>query len=249
MSSNRFFVLRSGIDGQEVRFTREQAHQLCHVLRLNVGDVLVVLDNTGAEYDVTLTTVAGRQATGQIVARREAPGEPRVQITLFQSLLARHKFEWVLQKGTEIGVARFVPVQNQRSIARAKQIDTNKLARWRRILTEAAEQSHRGRIPRVEEPVTWDKILPQLSNFDCSLIADPSGNTRSIEEALRQADRPLSAVALLIGPEGGFTADEVKRACENGATPISLGPRILRTETAAIVASALILYELGEMES
>ena len=86
---HRFFVTTSSINGQDVRFTREQAHQLCHVLRLKAGDTVVVLDNTGAEYDVTLATATGRQATARITARRNARGEPKTQITLFQSLLAR----------------------------------------------------------------------------------------------------------------------------------------------------------------
>ena len=246
---HRFFVPRSSIDGQEVRFGREQAHQLCHVLRLTAGDTVVVLDNTGAEYDVTLTTATGKEATGRIDARRDAQGEPNVQITLFQSLLARDKFEWVLQKATEVGVARIVPVQTQRSIARAKQIDARKLTRWRRILTEAAEQSHRGRIPEIEEPATWDKTLARLADFDCSLIAATSGDTASLKDALQAGNEPPSSIALLIGPEGGFTPDEVHQARERGAAPISLGPRILRTETAAIITPALILFALGDLQS
>jgi len=248
MSSNRFFVSESDIEDQDVRFTREQAHQLCHVLRLKPGDAVVVLDNTGAEYDVTLTAATGKEATGRITAKRLANGEPKTQITVFQSLLARDKFEWVLQKATEVGVARIIPVQTQRSIARAKQIDAKKLTRWRRILTEAAEQSHRGRIPEIQEPLAWDKTLSQLNDFDRALIAATSGKTHSLKEALRTGGHPPSSIALLIGPEGGFTPDEVHQARDHGAAPVGLGPRILRTETAAIVTTALILSATGDME-
>ena len=249
MSSNRFFVSESGFEDQRVRLSAEQAHQVCHVLRLKSGDEIVVLDNAGYEYDVTLTTVAKREATGQVTCKRPAPGEPKVQITLFQSLLAREKFEWVLQKGTEVGVTRFVPMQTERSIARARQIDTKKLTRWRRILTEAAEQSHRGRIPEIEEATMWKETISRLADFDCVLIAATSGPTRSLKEALGSDTKPLSSVAILIGPEGGFGEDEVKQACDSGAVPVGLGPRILRTETAAMVVPALILHELREMQS
>ncbi len=247
MSSNRFFVSESGFEDQHVRLSTEQAHQVCHVLRLQVGDGIVVLDNAGYEYDVTLTTVTKREATGRITRKRPAPGEPKVRITLFQSLLARDKFEWVLQKGTEVGVARFVPVQTERSIARAKQIDAKKLTRWRRILTEAAEQSYRGRIPEIEEAMTWKEVAAQLGGFDRSLIAATSGETRTLKESLERSGEPPSSIAVLIGPEGGFSDEEVRQACDSGAVPIGLGPRILRTETAAMVVPALILHELGEM--
>jgi 16S rRNA (uracil1498-N3)-methyltransferase len=170
-----------------------------------------------------------------------------VRIALFQSLLAREKFEWVLQKGTEVGVARFVPVQTERSIVRARQIDAKKLTRWRRILTEAAEQSHRGRIPELADAATWSEALSQLGAFDRTLIAATSGQTRSLKETLQLGDNVPSSIAALIGPEGGFSDDEVRQACELGAVPVGLGPRILRTETAAVVLPALIAHELGEM--
>ena len=248
MSSNRFFVPESGFEDREVRLSAEQAHQVCHVLRLQVGEAIVALDNAGYEYDVTLTAVTKREATGEITDKRQSSGEPRVRITLFQSLLAREKFEWVLQKGTEVGVARFVPVQTERSIARAKQIDAKKLTRWRRILTEAAEQSHRGRIPEIEGALTWSAALAQLGTFDRTLIASTSGGTRSLREALRPDDHLPSSIAILIGPEGGFSDDEVRLACEHGAVPVGLGPRILRTETAAMILPAITLHELGDLQ-
>jgi 16S rRNA (uracil1498-N3)-methyltransferase len=245
---HRFFVPESGFEDRAVRLSAEQAHQVCHVLRLKAGDVLVVLDNAGHEYDVTLSTVTKREATGQITDQRQAPGEPKVRITLFQSLLARDKFERVLQKGSEVGVARFVPMQTERSIARAKQIDAKKLTRWRRILTEAAEQSHRGRIPEIEEAITWSAALAQLSTFDRSLIASVSGRTGSLKEALQPEAGSPSSVAILIGPEGGFSDDEVRQACEHGAVPVGLGPRVLRTETAAMVLPAITLHEFGDLQ-
>jgi 16S rRNA (uracil1498-N3)-methyltransferase len=248
MSTNRFFVPASSLEGGLVRLSREQAHQVRQVLRLGPGDTVVVLDDRGAEYDVTLTAVGSKEAVGRVVSTHPASGEPKAQLTLFQSLLIREKFEWVLQKATEVGVAQIVPVLTARGLVRTKQIEENKLDRWQRILTEAAEQSHRGRIPRIEPVVPFADIFSRFVGFDRFLIAAPS-ETVSLHETLRGMARPEPSIALLIGPEGGFTDEEVAVAREKGAIAVGLGPRILRTETAAVVTCALILYELGEMGS
>ena len=248
MNMNRFFVPKSGIEGELVRLSPEQAHQVCHVLRLTPGDPIVVLDDNGTEYEVTLSTVCPPETIGQVTDRHPARGEPQVKITLFQSLLAREKFEWVLQKATEVGVARFAPVLTARSIVRAKLIEEKKLDRWRRIVTEAAEQSHRGRVPKLDQTITFGEAISRLRDFDRALIAAPSPKAVSLPGALRNLNRGTVSIGLMIGPEGGFAGEEIDLASETGAIPIHLGPRILRTETAAVVASALILYELGEME-
>jgi len=247
MATNHFFVPASSVDGEQVRLSAEQAHQVSQVLRLKPGDAIVVLDDNGAQYGVTLTSVGPREAVGRVTDKHPASGEPATQLTLFQSLLAREKFEWVLQKGTEVGVARFVPVLTERSIMRDRRIEENKLNRWRRIMTEAAEQSHRGRIPKLEQAVTFDAAIRQSADFDRCLIAVLSHKAVLLRDALRGIKKGVS-VALMIGPEGGFTPEEVAAAGERGAVPMSLGPRVLRTETAAVVAAALILYELGDME-
>jgi 16S rRNA (uracil1498-N3)-methyltransferase len=246
MATNRFFVAPVSFEGEQVRLSPEQAHQIRHVLRLKPGDAIVVLDDRGAEYDVILTGVGPREAVGRVTGTRRAQGEPAVEVTLFQSLLAREKFEWVLQKGTEVGMAQFVPVLTERSLVRERHAEKNKLERWRRIVTEAAEQSHRGRIPKLPPPLTFPEAVAQAGGFDRCLIAAPVQKTAALRELL-QGVGPGSSLALLIGPEGGFTPEEVALACGKGAAPISLGPRVLRTETAAVVAAALILYELGEM--
>ncbi len=248
MSVNRFFVPASSFDGGLVRLSPEQAHQVRQVLRLGPGDTIIVLDDRGAEYEVTLTTVGQKEAVGRVVSTRPTASEPKVQLTLFQSLLIREKFEWVLQKATEIGVTQIVPVLTARGLVRTKQIEENKLDRWQRILTEAAEQAHRGRIPRLEPVVSVADVFSRFVGFDRFLIAAPS-ETVNLREALHGIGRSDASIALLIGPEGGFTDEEVTLARAKGAIAVGLGPRILRTETAALVACALILYELGEMGS
>jgi 16S rRNA (uracil1498-N3)-methyltransferase len=244
---NRFFVSKNCFHHDNVVLVdKEQTHQIRDVLRLSEGEHIIILDNEGLEYDVALTKVRRQEVVGQIMAKRPASGEPTIQITLFQSLLGRDKFELVLQKCTEVGVSAFVPVVTERSLVRDTAIKPEKFARWQKIITEAAEQSHRGRIPEMSQPITFEQASIHITDFDCRLIAWEK-QSESLTEALQLRDKNVpGTIALLIGPEGGFTQQEVELAKKSGAIPITLGPRILRTETAAIVASALILYELAD---
>lgn len=247
---NRFFVSATSISADEVRLGASQAHQICHVLRLKRMDQIVVLDNDGSEYDVALQELGRQEVVGRIIARRAALGEPDVQVCVYQSLLSRDKFEWVLQKCTEIGVARFVPVVTRRSIVQKVEVlKPEREKRWVRILTEAAEQCGRGRIPRLEQPLGFSGCLAEAKAQDLCLIA----STRASETCLRRviasrAKDEIRSVSILVGPEGGFHPDELAAARAAGVHDFSLGRRILRTETAAVVASALILYELNQLQ-
>jgi len=243
---HRFFVDKSSFMDDEVLLSKKQVHQIRHVLRMNEGEHIIVLDNTGFEYEVELSTVGKDKTAGTIVEKRRSPGEPLSRLTLYQSLMSRDKFEFVLQKCTEVGVSRFVPVVTERSVVRDTAVKESKLRRWRTIIMEAAEQSGRGLIPELRVPIEYRQAIIETEEYDMSLI----GCTKRGKElhgslALVRAD---GHVSLFIGPEGGFTDEEVESCLEEGAMPVTLGRRILRTETAGVVASALVLYELGEME-
>jgi 16S rRNA (uracil1498-N3)-methyltransferase len=250
---HRFFVSKDDFRGQNAILTGRQAHQIADVLRLKPGQNIIALDNLGAEYKLCLTNVTKYEIRARVVGKQPATGEPAARITLFQSLGKQDKFEWVLQKCTEIGVVRFVPVLARRSVIRnCRHIGANRLARWRRIVTEAAEQSHRGRLPTLDEPIRLEKGMAELQGFERSLIASTRAQGPSLRDSLRGYRARFTGgvdLALIVGPEGGFTEDEIERGRAGGAIPFTLGPRILRTETAAIVAASIILYELGEMQA
>jgi 16S rRNA (uracil1498-N3)-methyltransferase len=242
---HRFFIAADSLHEEYVILTGSQVHQICDVLRMKSGDEIIVLDNTGCEYVVMLSKVVRQEVVGRVINKQKTQAEPKTRITFFQSLLSREKFELVLQKCTEIGVAGFVPVVTQRSIIRrADVVKPRKLSRWRSIITEAAEQSCRGRIPGLENPVYFSDAISGLDNFDLRLIGTIGTKESGLREILQAGDNKPTKVAVFIGPEGGFSESEIALACENGAKSFSLGKRILRTETAAVVASALILYEL-----
>ncbi len=244
---HRFFVAADSLHEKKVIFTGPEVHQIRDVLRMKAGDHIIVLDNTGYEYTVSLTKVVRQEVVGEVIHKQQSEGEPKTRITLYQSLLAREKFEWVLQKCTEVGVSCFVPVVTQRSIVRRPDtITLRKMSRWRSIVTEAAEQSARGRIPTLENPVDFSDALSGLDGFDRCLIGSAQADVPELREILRASDTAPIEVAVFIGPEGGFTEKEIAIANSKGAMVFSLGKRILRTETAAIVASALILHELDQ---
>lgn len=246
---HRFFIPPDWIRGETVWLGDDVAHQLRHVLRLRPGARVVVLDDRGWEYEVQLVAVERQEARGNILARRPASGEPPVQLTLAQAVLKKDNFEWVLQKGTEVGVARFVPLITARTVAAGDDgVSAAKQERWARIVREAAEQSRRGALPVVDAPLALGAALDSLS-ADLTLIAWEEERATSLREAvapLRAADAPQ--VTVFVGPEGGFTADEVAQAQARGAVPVTLGARILRAETAATAAALLVFYELGALD-
>jgi 16S rRNA (uracil1498-N3)-methyltransferase len=219
-------------------------HQIRDVLRMKIGNEIIVLDNTGIEYQVRLTDISQREVSGKILAKKKCEAEPHTKITLYQSLLARDKLEFVLQKCTGIGVTCFIPVITERSIVRKpEKITKEKLSRFESIIAEAAEQSGRGLIPSLKSPVVITQALSELDEYDICLV----GSTEKclpLKKILRDCKSAPEKIALFIGPEGGFSGKELDFFNGSGVQSFSLGKRILRTETAALVASAIILYEL-----
>lgn len=244
---HRFFLPPSAIQDQSVSFPEETARQIQRVLRLKPGDEVIVLDGLGDQYRVLLDMPAPREVTGQVLAREPASGEPATRLALLVGLTQREKFEWILQKGTEVGVAEFVPFISSRSLVQEPEKAGRKLERWSKIVQEAAEQSSRGRVPPVREPVSYSEALVLAAANDLALAAWEGEQATTLRQAI-PAPAPRRA-ALLIGPEGGLSLEEIEAARRAGWTSVSLGERILRMETAAVVGSALVLYECERVGS
>ncbi len=244
---HRFFINAEQIKGTDVLLKQPHTHQIRNVLRMHPGDRIVVLDNSGWEYLVELTSVDREEVRGQIVEKRLNTSEPSVKVTLYQALLKGENFELVLQKGTEIGVVSFVPLISERCIVSDVDYVVKRRERWERIIAEAAEQSGRGFLPRLEEPVLFARACRDLKlRGGLALMPWEGERKRSLREALAGDKKPFS-ISIIVGPEGGFSEKEVEMARRYGIITVSLGPRILRAETAGIVAAALVLYELGDM--
>ncbi|MBP2017353.1 16S rRNA (uracil1498-N3)-methyltransferase [Symbiobacterium terraclitae] len=241
--TTRFFLDR--VESGRVVLSRADSHHLLRVMRAAPGTPFIALAG-GVAYDCVLEAVEDGLACGRVVGSRPATGEPRIRIALFQGLAKGEKMEFVIQHGTELGIAEFIPVAAARSVVK---LDAKKAAdrteRWQRIAREAAEQSRRGAVPRVSAPVTWKEAVAGIAGFDLALVPWEEGGEPL--KAVLEAHPDALSYALFIGPEGGLTADEVALARAAGAIPVTLGPRILRTETAPLAAAAAILYARGEM--
>jgi 16S rRNA (uracil1498-N3)-methyltransferase len=251
-NTHRFFIPPHAIADERVTLHDEAlAHQLGRVLRLRPEQRVLMLDGLGTAYVVRLTALERQQVSGIIEQRAPASGEPAVSITLYAGLIRAERFEWILQKGTELGVCRFVPVQCSRS-QQAERLNERKLARWQRIVQEAAEQACRGRLPELAAPLAFEDACAQAASSHRALLlwegsTHADAPTPLLRDVLRQPGPPPAgtSLALLSGPEGGITPQELTTATGHGMIPVSLGPRILRAETAPIAAAAAIFYETG----
>lgn len=247
---HRFFVPPDWLREESVRLTGSVARQLSQVLRMQPGDHIVLLDNSGLAHEVELHAVESDLVIAHVVATSQPRSEPRVVSVLYQALPKARKFEWVLQKGTELGISAFVPLITQRCLWKgAEQVTERRITRWRRIVTEAAEQSGRVRLPRVSPAMSFADVCRASIPVDVlALMAWVGEGATLLGDLLRCPDNlPPREIRLLVGPEGGFAPGEVELARRAGIVPVSLGPRVLRTETVGLVAFSIMLYALGEL--
>lgn len=246
MTIHRFFVPFKSIEQNRVVMPEECSNQITKVLRLKRGDKIIVLDNRGVEYEVELTQMISREVIGNILSRKASSGEPKLKITLYQALLPREKFELVLEKGTEIGIDRFVPIETKRSLIKKNQYQ-GKIDRWRRILQESSEQSERGVIPELGEALNFEQAMKEALKDGLVLVASERDPRDLLSEVLIPFKGSLEKVSIFIGPEGGFETQEFELAKKMGARLISLGPRIFKSETAGLVLSSLLLFAGGDI--
>jgi len=239
---HRFFVPPETRSANRVTISGHDhlAHQISRVLRLRANEEIVLIPadaGDAVEWRVRLVSVEARAVHGVVIAERAGLAEPTCGVTLCPALLKGERFDWLLQKATELGVAAIQPIVTAHTIRKIGPDDAHALERWRRILTEAAEQSGRRRVPTIRGPVRLAELADAVAMP--MFVAHETVATQSLTDVLpARADR----VALAIGPEGGFADDEVQRlVTEAGAIAVSLGPRILRAETAAITAVTLVM--------
>lgn len=243
---HRFYIEGQSLDvGSEIPLPAALRHQASRVLRFRLGERAIFFDGSGFDFTVEFGDPQAGETAVRVVARERNLAEPAVRVTLYVAPLKGDHFSWTLQKGTEVGAAAFVPVITARTIAAADRADSAKLERWRRIVREAAEQSGRGVVPTVVQPLPFAEACKIAAPRGPALIAWEQERERALSHAIR-ANGSRTEVGLFIGPEGGFTSDEVAVARGFGIEPVTLGPRILRAETAAIVATVATLIAAGD---
>jgi 16S rRNA (uracil1498-N3)-methyltransferase len=238
-----FHVPKDQITGTSVRISGRELHHLVNVLRLREGDEITVLDGSGGVYEVLLTSCNRDAATGEIRDRWQAR-PPSVEIAVFVGLPKADKMDMIVQKATELGVSGIVPVVCRHSVLQLSAERTQqRVARWRQIAVEASKQSHRPFFPFVSDILSFEEAM---ENYQADLrlifVARATRSIRGLKDVLKQ-NADARKVNIFIGPEGGLAEDEIHLALSAGAVPVSLGANVLRTETAAIAALAVVLYE------
>jgi 16S rRNA (uracil1498-N3)-methyltransferase len=240
----RFFVDGAHAVGDTVPLGSGDARKLVVVLRRHGGDPLEICDSTGCAFAATLV-VDGDRVLARLDGVVERPSESVLEIVLAQAIPKGAKMDFVVEKATELGVARIVPLVTERTIGDAAR--AGKIERWRRLARAAAQQCGRLRVPEVSEAMGWDAFLSQAGREDRLLMPWELAERVALRDSLPAAVADARRVVVLIGPEGGISHGEAERATAAGAWALSLGSRILRTETAGLVVVSALLYAIGEL--
>jgi len=254
----RLFLPPEKFNSEKISITGEQARYLSLVVRSRPGDGLLLFDGLGFKYECTIISVHKKEVLAELMKKSPYSVESPVSISLAQGLPKTDKMDLIVQKTTELGVKKIFPLITERSQVR----HTGKTERWRKIAQAASQQSGRDRIPEIGDPVTFKDFLEQHNTSPAKgyrdavkgikrssrihLIFSEHRESSSLKQVLGGL-KCITDITILVGPEGGFAKEEVDAASERGFVPISLGPRILRTETAPIAAVSVIQYELGDM--
>lgn len=243
---HRFFVEEPAMGEDSITITGGDVNHIKNVLRMSVGDKICVINGqNNKEYYCEITAVGNDAVDTRICEIRESDQELGNEIVLFQGLPKSDKMELIIQKAVELGVHTIVPVSTDRTVVKldAKK-ETNKRKRWMSISESAAKQSGRLRIPEVTPVVSYREALEMAKKMDVRLIPYELAEGMEKTRELMSSIQPGQSVAVFIGPEGGFESSEIEKAMEIGAWPITLGKRILRTETAGLVTLAMLVYNL-----
>ncbi len=226
----------------------DEAHHMTKVLRLKEGTKVGLFDGKGSKAEGIIRQINANKVVIELCNKRVSNTEPSVEVTLYQSLPKKDKFELIIQKATELGVTSIVPIITKRTIVNIEGEKAKKrLERWEKIAQEACKQSKRGLIPSICEPQSFSDIIDTI-NDKLILFPYEGENYKGIKQVLQEKrSQEVFKIGIFIGPEGGWEKDEVAMAESKGAIPVSLGPRILRTETASIATLTIVLYELGDL--
>lgn len=239
----RFFVPVENVEEGRIRITGDDVNHAKNVLRMSAGEKVVVSCGQGIDYYCIIDYIRENQIDLRIEEEKAVVTELPVAITLFQALPKRDKMELVIQKAVELGAAEIVPVQTRRCVVRLdEQKAGKKLVRWRAIAEAAAKQSGRGVVPQIPGVMSFEEALDYAEKMDTVLIPYElyEGMADSVETIRRAAGG--SSIGIFIGPEGGFERGEIEQAMGRGALPLSLGKRILRTETAGMAALSVLMF-------
>ena len=238
----KFFAYRGQIENDSFIIEGTDANHISAVLRSRPGEKIVICDGEGTDYYCTLTAVDKKRVEAHIDKSYAVESEPKTKITLYQGLPKSDKMELIIQKCVELGVSRIVPVKTEFAVAKVDGKEDKKRERWQKIAESAAKQCGRGIIPLVDKPMTFSDAVDDSKICEGRIIPYENERENSIKTFAKAFQG--ESIGIFIGPEGGFSPKEIDLAIKEGVTSVTLGKRILRTETAGMVTAAVLLYEI-----
>lgn len=244
----KFFTARENITENEIIIESEDAKHIKKVLRLNTGDEITVCDGRGIDYTAVIRETENNRILCDIKDSRKCDTEPEIKVTLYQGLPKAAKMDYIIQKTTELGITRIVPAVLSRCVVKLENAgaEKKKQERWQKISYEAAKQSGRGVVPEVAMPMKLDNIIEELKGYDLCFVPYECEQDIRLRDVIENAGEIKNA-AFLIGPEGGLDITEIEKLKAAGIKTITLGRRILRTETAGEAVLAMLMYATGEV--
>ncbi len=243
----RFFVRKNDVSCDSINISGEDYNHIKKVLRLGNGDRIIACDGEGTDHLVEIVKIEDAMVKTRIIESVKNCTEPPIQITLFQGLPKSDKMDFIIQKAVELGINEIIPVITERTVVKTdRKSGDKKCERWNKISMEAAKQCNRGIIPKVGFPLGFREALDAAKGSSLSLIPYEKEAGTKLKQVLANSSS-VGKVSVFIGPEGGFTEKEIEAAVSCGVQPVTLGPRILRTETAGIAVLSILMYELGDV--
>lgn len=248
---HKFFTPKELINGDVAKIIGDDVKHIYKVLRISEGEKVTLNNCEGVEYLGRVKSVSKQEVLIEILEKLESNNESDVKIYLFQGLPKSQKMDLIVQKGTELGIAEFIPTITHRVDVKLKG-EFKKLDRLNRIALEAAKQSKRSIIPKVSQPIEFDEVLEKTNSLDLLIVPYENANNFGIKTLINKLRKEnvidnLKTIGIFVGPEGGIEEYEIERLKDKGAHIVTLGKRILRTETAGFVATSLIQYELSDL--
>ena len=221
---------------------------ISRVLRMGRGDMLTLCDGKGMDYEAEIENITADCIECGIVKKQKSNSEPDIKVTLVQGIPKASKMDYIIQKMTELGISRIIPCTLARCVVKLenRKAEEKKTERWQKISEEAAKQSGRGIIPEVSMPMSLDRVIDEICGCDIVFVPYECEEENNLRDVLTSCPNPKNA-AFIIGPEGGFDISEIEKIRNAGITTVTLGKRILRTETAGEAALAMIMYEIGDI--
>lgn len=241
---SKFFIPRENIKEDILIIDGEDVNHITKVLRYKEGDEITCSDGMGNDYIAKITSFDKREISCEIISKTKAETEPNIKVILIQGVPKAAKMDYIIQKTTELGISEIYPCEMSRCVAKID--NAKKIERWQKISREAAKQSGRGIVPTVHEAINISEAIKVLKDADVAFVPYECDEGNKLRPILLDTKNPKT-VAYMIGPEGGFDKSEIDEIIKNGIHTISLGKRILRTETAGEAVLSMVMYEIGDI--